>query len=494
MVFRQFTSITKRSVMIIVLILLVGWFLRVYNLDVNSMWADELRSFSRASLTDWKTARAALISANHAPLYEWVILHNWLEIGTTEFITRFLGALLSALTLSVTYSLGKLAFGSLAGLWAAFLLAISPLHVSLVRQIRPYALMALLVTLMVYCLLRAISSQRRWYWIAYSILGAAVLYTHYFSVFSLAALGLYVTWLAAVRRDFALLRRWIMSSVATGVMFLPWMMTFREQFADGAVEWILPLSVNTILELPGFFFLWNVFSDMSSIMVIVSSWIVILFGLVAWLWVKQPEAGRRNFSIIAAVTIGTITLAAIASLFKPVFVARYFVGILPTLCVLFAYALIHRKLRRWLVVPVILLLFAALTSSYLLVNRLTVEEWKGAVAYIEANSNPGDTIIFVGDEKFWMGPFQHYYSGPAQPRYVPGTLNDPAVITAALESFCPCDRLWFIQSARHLTNTPAEDPFTDQSGYRLVERERFDRKLISSHLAVDVWLGEKEES
>jgi uncharacterized membrane protein len=492
MAFRQFKSITKQSLTIIVLILVVGWLLRIYNLDANSMWGDEVKSFSRASLTDWKTAQAALISANHAPLYEWLILHYWLEIGTTELITRFPGALLSVLTISITYSLGKLAFGELAGLWAAFLLAISPLHVRHARQLRPYALMVLLVTLMVYCLLRAISSQRRWYWIAYSILGAAALYTHYFSVFTLAALGLYVAWVAAARRDFVLLRRWTMASVATGVMFIPWLNTFRNQLADGAVEWIPSLSVKTVLELPAHFFAWNVFSDFASIAVIVASWTMLFFGLVAWIWANQPKVSRRNHLFIAFATIGTIALAAIASLIKPVFVARYFVGILPTTYVIISYALIHRKVRRWLVVPVILLLFTALTSSYLLVNRLTVEDWKGTVAYIEANANPDDTIVLVNAERFWVEPFEHYYQGPSQPRFVSGTLNDPKVVSIALKSFCPCERIWFIESARKSTSALTGDPFENHSEYRLVGREKFNQNLISSHLAVDVLLGEKE--
>ncbi len=492
MVYRRFKSITKQPLSIIVLILLVGWFLRIYNLDANSMWGDELKSFGRASLTDWKMAHAAFISANHAPLYEWIILHNWLEIGTTEFITRFPGALLSVLTISVTYSLGKLAFGGLAGLWAAFLLAISPLHVRHAREIRPYALMALLATLMVYCLLRAVSSQRRRYWIAYSILGAAALYTHYFSIFTLAALGLYVAWLAATRRDFALLRRWTMATVATGVMFIPWLTTFRKQLTDGAVEWIPALSVDTVLELPAHFFAWIAFSDFASLVVTVASWTVIFIGLVAWLWVNQPKVSRRNYSIIAFATFGTIAFAALASLIKPVFVARYFVGILPTTYVLIAYALIHRKVRRWLVVPVILILFTALASSYLLVNRLTVEDWKGTIAYIEANADPDDTVVLVNAERFWVEPFQHYYRGPSQPRFVSGTLNDPKVVNVALKSFCPCERIWFVESARNSTSALTKDPFEYHSEYRLVDQEEFNRNLISSHLAVGVWLGEKE--
>jgi 4-amino-4-deoxy-L-arabinose transferase-like glycosyltransferase len=477
----------------IILILLASWFLRIHDLGAGSFWLDEIKSFTRATLPDWQAGREALIRANHAPLYEWIVLRTWLNVGSSEFLARFPGAVFSMLTISVTYALAISLFRRKAvGVWASLFLMASALYLGFARWIRPYALHSFLLTLAVFCLWRAMSGGRRRYWFGYAIAGAGALYTHYYAAFTLLMLALFVLFRSLKEKDKTLLRDWALSSGLIALLFLPWLTSFQTQYSDGAVGWIRPLRLETILRLPASLMDRELLVTPIAWAVALMLWVILALGLLSWIHGRSGWPNRWSYPFTASVAAGTVLIAVIVSITKPLIVPRYFLGALPIICILFAFSIVYALQRRLAFALGVAVLGATLFASYTLVTQQATEDWKAVAAYLGENLRPEDTLFQVDETRVWTAPFNHYYQGPPAPIFVPGELRDPGVVQTAIDENCPCERIWFVQSARQTgARSVAYEPQSSYSGYQLVSRVIFDEKALDERLAVDLWLLEK---
>jgi mannosyltransferase len=99
-------------------VLLLGAFLRFYQLGFESLWIDEGVSIKIAGLEPLQMIRQA--SSDPTPPFYYLILHYWMALfGDSEFSVRSLSAIASSLSILVMYRLGALLFGRTAGLLAA---------------------------------------------------------------------------------------------------------------------------------------------------------------------------------------------------------------------------------------------------------------------------------------------------------------------------------------------------------------------------------------
>lgn len=478
----------------IVIILLGAWFLRIHHLDISSFWLDEIRSYGRALLPNWAVGRQALISANHAPLYEWVILRTWLQVGESEFLARFPGIVLSMLTLSVTYALGLALFRSrTVAVWATLFLATSALYLTFTRWVRPYALLSLLLTLTIFALWRALLTGRLRYWLFYGVTAAGAVYTHYFAAFTLFAVSILVLVRVVVERDKRLLRDWALANVLGALLFLPWLPAFRTELTDGAVNWIEPLTLTKIWLLLASLFGREVFSSTVTFALAISLWILIALGLIAWFRGLNAWPDRWSYPYIGlAASAGTILLVILVSIAKPLLVARYFQGALPAICVLLAFSVVYSRPRYLAIGLGLVVLVVGLLSSFQVADRQTTEDWKAVAAYIEANSRAEDKIAIIDERDEWLAPFQFYYGDDQAFGFVPGELNDSQVVRQAVAANCPCDRLWLAHSVRRSTTESLDyEPEDNYDGYHVVDRVTFADRLLKDRLAIDLWLLEK---
>ncbi len=119
--------------------------LRFWRLNGQSLWADEGNSAALA-LRRWADISQAAAADIHPPLYYW-LLNLWVKIfGLSESGLRSLSAVVAAATVGLTFDLGRRLFGRVAGLLAAFLLAVAPLPVYYAQEARMYALLTFWAT------------------------------------------------------------------------------------------------------------------------------------------------------------------------------------------------------------------------------------------------------------------------------------------------------------------------------------------------------------
>ncbi|MDD1674102.1 MAG: glycosyltransferase family 39 protein, partial [Methanomicrobiales archaeon] len=117
----------SRYIQVLLLLTVIGGILRFIHLGYNSLWLDEASTlwFAKKTLIGiWESTAGGEFNP---PLFHWME-HAMLVFGQSEFVLRFLPAVLGTLTIPVFYLVGKEWFDRNAGLISAALLAFSPFH------------------------------------------------------------------------------------------------------------------------------------------------------------------------------------------------------------------------------------------------------------------------------------------------------------------------------------------------------------------------------
>jgi hypothetical protein len=128
---------------------LLGGVLRLDGLGTPGLWLDEILHYDiagRAAANPWHSWLLGFEFEN-GPLFYGSLLAGRVAPGA-ETSDRLAEAIAGTATIPLIAVAGALAAGSGAGIGAAWLLAVAPLHVFYSREGRPYALLALLATLL----------------------------------------------------------------------------------------------------------------------------------------------------------------------------------------------------------------------------------------------------------------------------------------------------------------------------------------------------------
>ena len=211
-------------------VILLALGLRLTRLNFQPLWWDEGWSvyFAAADVSTLLELTAVDI---HPPLY-YLLLRAWSEVvGWGAPSARLLSVLIGTAAVPLLYLAGRRLFGRRAGLLAAALLAISPLHVYYSQEVRMYGLVTLLGLLALLFALRwqaAGDGRGRWAsWLGYVVAAAAALHTQYYAAFLLAGLNLAVLagWLRPSESEGRppALRSWLGAQLAVVLLFLPWL-------------------------------------------------------------------------------------------------------------------------------------------------------------------------------------------------------------------------------------------------------------------------------
>jgi len=185
---------------IILLLLALAAGLRFYHLGYKSLWGDEIwtASWSRPGLAE--IAHTLTRPPDMPILY--MLVHLATRIGgETEFWVRFPSALFGVVAVYYLYRLANVWLGTRVALVAAFLLAISPLHIWYAQDARYYALLSALTLGTVYYFYRALAAPKisLRYGGLFILFAVLSIYTHLFSGWYLLALGAFALLILGMR-------------------------------------------------------------------------------------------------------------------------------------------------------------------------------------------------------------------------------------------------------------------------------------------------------
>jgi len=491
---------------LLVLILLLAFGLRFYRLDAQSLWNDEGTSVAVARGDLAAIARDAARDI-HPPLYYW-LLGGWVRLfGTSETAVRALSALLGVILVALTYALGQRLIGQWAALVATLLATIHPFQVHYSQEARMYMLLAVLTTGAVLALVQIVQGSRPALaaWVALVLLEMAGLYTHYSFAFVFLILNLaFGLWLVLTRqrrtpgdppgpRHRVLI--WLLSQVAVGVLYLPWLPTAIRQVttwpspAGGAA--FLPALANT--------WRWLVLGPtIESGQVIVPLLVAALAvagGVAALLagWVGRPTPYRPWPAGLLALWLGLPVLLMFAlGLYREAYL-KFLLVATPAVTLLLACGLLAplppnrrntqhatRTVRyagrtaQLLATLLILVPSILALRNYYADPAYARDDYRGIAAYVDALGRSGDAIVLNAPGQ--QEVFGYYYHGDLPVYPLPESRPlDPARTGSALAELArPGGRVFAV-----LWATDESDP------------ERFVEGWLDAqaYKALDSWAG-----
>ncbi len=469
-----------------VAVVLLAAAMRLWGLGRESLWLDEATSLMLARLPVREIAAWTALDL-HPPLY-YALLRAWISLGQSEAAVRGLSALASVLTVVVVCHLGYDLFDRPTGLIAGLLLAVSPYAIWYGQEARMYALLALLLTALVWLALRVLGDPQprgaRWLaWIGYVLAGAAALYTHYYAFFGLGIANLLFVYLALRRRlDKRRVWKWLAAQAAVALLFAPWLPTLLALVRGGSGGWL-----GQAAERPGLeriahtlvaYMVGGVRGALPSLLRRVG---YVAFGvaLAAGLWpwrrregvhggppLQKRDDGRGRLLCLprllsdreatwfcAAWVVLPLGAAWLVSQVRPMYSERYMLPFLAPFLLLAARGvrrLPHIALRYGLAVVLVALL---VTASVVQVRTLDKPDWRGLASELRAQSQPGDLVLFVPG---WHAKaFAYYDEGQLAiygniPVPVPQLVDEArAAVETAIQGH---PRVWLVWETGHYTD------------------------------------------
>ena len=172
----------RLKLILMVFLTLIAYGLRVYHLNFQSLWRDEVDSIQfalrdlPALLVNFKTP------GENGPLY-YLALHFWVNMtGTSAFAARFFSLLFGVILVPMFYVLGCRLLGTGGGMIAAILSALSPFYIWYAQEAKMYSLLALTTALSMYLYLRAIQENHLALWAGWFLSTTLSLYIHFVAV------------------------------------------------------------------------------------------------------------------------------------------------------------------------------------------------------------------------------------------------------------------------------------------------------------------------
>jgi uncharacterized membrane protein len=351
-----------------------GSALRVFRLDWQSLWLDEIHTLGPAlhatSLSDafWNYINLAPTP----PLY-YLFMVTWTDLfGFSEIALRLPSALVGIATIGVFWWGLRHVFDRPTSAVATILMALSWPALFYSQEVRGYAAVLLFTTLAAGLALRILKdydSSSRKLWIL--LLGASLLaaMTHPLGFIICGFQLLYLFVVAVIRR------RWVVRSFATGAIvlgaFLVWMSVNLSK-----IDWVLE---GTLFSRPDIWFFVDIgaFLFHHPVPALLTAIIPLGIGALAYFHKLRAAIVRRALEdpviFLPFMLAAPFAFVFLVSQFEPFLYTRYFIVFLPYIYLFFAVVLMSRQWQNT-VVPVALVFALAMAAEYWILRDYYVIE------------------------------------------------------------------------------------------------------------------------
>ena len=222
----------RKNTFILFGIVLLGALLRLYHINYQSLWLDELYSIVPTSP---KLSVASIIEyckTDQPPTFFLYIHYVFKLFGYNEAVGRLACAAIGIVAIPVMYLLGRECAGKHAGLFAAIITSVNYFHIYYSQELRFYSMAFFLSALSYLFFIRAYKRNQIVDFIGYSVATIGLLYTHYYGMIIFFTQGLTFLFLLKYKRD----NKFIFSSIASGLIivaaFSPWLPTIFTGLGD----------------------------------------------------------------------------------------------------------------------------------------------------------------------------------------------------------------------------------------------------------------------
>ncbi len=468
---------SRRVLLALAAILLLGLGLRLFNLGARSIWYDE--GFILAVAGD---APVSLCLCNPA-IYDEPPMIN--AVAALEDKTADLAGLVRGFwPRDVLLKLGPVAFSLLAVFfaWASFrrlfrdetaallgaaLCAASPFQVYYAQELRAYAPYVCFSSLLLYCSVRAVEDNRARWWAGVSAAMVLLLYTHYFSVWNIALFNGFFAGLIVLGRR-RLFRPWFLSQIAAFILVLPALSLMYQANAVIAnvrnIYTVVPTITHGLITFKAFLagytprsiVYWPLF---------VAGMLLCLAGL--WRLRARPSALVLSLMLTVVPVFANVLVWRMRTF--PMYEHRLFIFSGLVVCGVMGVGLASLRPRAaaWAVGAAVFALMTPCLADYYHQNlhpsmdhRMGVRykiDSRTAAQYIAANARPGDVVGHASHFSYF--PMRYYLAGKPLPQH---TLRLTEGELAGFLDALPKRALW-----DHFGVTPSMLPEVAAQGSRM---------------------------
>jgi len=220
----------------------LGLALRLCRIDDQSIWLDEYYVTVYFNAPDTPSFLQLLrlfgpdaMPLGFLPLYWWGRL-----MGPGAAVAwRLLSVLLGTACIPLLWRIGRAVHSDRAGLFAAALLALSPMHIWVSQSIRPNIFIECYALVSMLALVGALRHGGKAWWAVHGVANLLLIWTHVFTVFFIAAEGAYL--LTQARRRWRMLAGWCAAMALIGACSLVWLSDTLSDVATVEEDFILSI-------------------------------------------------------------------------------------------------------------------------------------------------------------------------------------------------------------------------------------------------------------
>jgi 4-amino-4-deoxy-L-arabinose transferase-like glycosyltransferase len=417
----------------LVVLLLVAFALRVFQLASQSLWYDEGVT---AYVTRQPLAELTAWTANdiQPPLFYYSLALWGQLVGWSEFALRFPSVMWGVVVVALLWAMTSVWARNPAPVLAAAIAAVSPLLVYYSQEARMYSmLIALGVTcgwLISVALTRAPSARL---WFAYTFFATLAVYTHYFAFFLLLALGIaYLVLFHALHSGVkrAPLFGFVLSQLALLVLYIPWMGVMATRLGADSSYWQGEFKVGEALRHAAISFIAGetILERQAVWLALAGALLTIVVAALAWRRTPQLRPAL-TFGLLWFIipVIGVVTLAT----FAPKFNARYVLISAPGLILLWSVSICTlltplsrqaspaRRGRLWAYALLLCIMASSAVANFnwFFNNAFAKAQWRQMVEFLRPRLAPDEGVILVSGHAW---PVWDYYAPDLPALRLPG--------------------------------------------------------------------------
>jgi 4-amino-4-deoxy-L-arabinose transferase-like glycosyltransferase len=488
----------NKAILVLALVILLGAFLRIYDLGAESFWNDEVSSIYESTLSMMEISARS----NHPPLY-FILLGWWINLwGTGEIATRSLSVIFGILAIFITYLVGKELLGQKAGLIASFIAAISQFYIYFSQEVRSYSLLLLLSLLSYLFFIKILRHNKTWYYPCFFLAGLLLGYTHIYGLLTIASQGFF--FLLFWRKHRPQRIRLISTFAGMLICLLPLVILLGSNIVSITATgfWIPQPSLGSIADtLDGYtngFWAYKyypedagiTFYDIQRLILLI---VFLALAILSLFSIKKKEDKRKakkariaqqeaihkdrlesgNKLLLILWFCFPIVIPFIASqIITPIYLINYTIGASLAFYLLVAKGIsIFRKKSLYFILAIITII-----SSYGLHNYYTKDirpQMREAADLVETKSETGDVLVFYAYYGQYL--FDYYYTGDLD-QYGLTSAGLQNIIALLDDLFYKADRVWLIVSCLeelpHFDELPLILSYLEDD-YMLIDRTKF---------------------
>lgn len=398
----------------LLIVVFIAALLRLSYLNQVAYWFDESFTLKMVEFPLMDMFHRIIYDDDNPPFF-YLVLKIWVfTFGNLLTAPRLLSVLCSMATVVGTYYFVKEAYQThstgkqrqanfqFAAILAAFLIALSPIHIDWAQQVRMYSMIPMLAVWSSYFLFRALFREKSelWSWGLFAFISLLQAYTHYFGLFIAMAQFIFALSYVGIQRfckptenKTVPFQPLLISAAAFYFCFLPWILVFldhrekvAEKFPAPALTWE---TVGTRLCLA--FDLQWAYPVTPEMGLILGQFFLILFLLLA---VRRRPA---DYFLILASVLPFLAAAIISQFMRNIFVPRYLIA--AQLFGLTALAVVISdlpwKMVRWASAATIVIAMSWLTKEQFLTRAYdaSLPGMQAAVEYLDEQRQPDDLVV-----------------------------------------------------------------------------------------------------